>query len=801
MSLLLQDLRYGARMLRRAPGFAAVVAAVLALGIGANSAIFSVVNAVLLRPLPYREPDRLVRVDETDPKGEARGVSPADMLLLAGRVHALESIAVSHWQNLTLTGPEGAENVFGGQSSATSFRMLGAQPAMGRLFRDEEFAPGANDAVLLSHRLWRRRFGGNPNVVGKTMLMNGKPYLIAGVMPEDFLLDQRFELWTAWKFAGDDASDRAARTTCIARLRPGATVQQAKAEAAAVLRDVAPADAAKGWGVSVAPLAEQLTARVRGSLLVSLGAVAFVLLIACLNVANLLLARATGRSREIALRAALGAGRLRVIRQMLTESLLLALMGGVAGLALGSWGATALPALFPERLPVPRLDQARLDAQVFWFTLALTLATGIVFGLIPALQATRGNLIDGLREGARGSGGGAGSRVRSLLVVAETALSLILLAGAGLMLRSFDRLMNVDPGFRADQVLTLRVPLPPAIKEPRQQAAYYDRLIERLRVLPGVNSAGLISPLPLAGVDTNSSFAREGHPVAPGERQFVKLRVVSPDYFRAMGMQLKQGRVFQDTDTADGAAVAVISESLARKYFANENSVGLRITGNMSGQGPYQTVIGVVKDVKNLDLAAGFEPTEYRASRQYFFAAFATTIVLRAQSGDPMRLAPAAQRAIHELAPEQPIGDVKTMRQVVADNVSQPRFYTLLLTVYAALALLLAATGLYGVLAYSVSRRQRELGIRMALGATGPAVLRLVFGQSTRLIGAGVVLGLAGSVGLTRLIASQLYETQAVDPLTFAAAAGVMVVVAAVATWIPARRAVRVDPAIALRSE
>jgi predicted permease len=801
VSLLLQDLRYGARMLRRAPGFAAVVAAVLALGIGANSAIFSMVNAVLLRPLPYREPDRLVRIDETDPKGEPRGVSPADMLVLGARVHAFESIAVSHWQNLTLTGPEGAENVFGGQSSAASFRMLGAQPAIGRIFRDEEFEPGGNDAVILSHRLWRRRFGGNPAVVGKTLVMNGKPYLIAGVMPEEFLLDQRFELWTAWKFAGNDASDRGARTTCIARLRPGATVQQAKVESAAVLRDIASADAAKGWGVSVAPLAEQLTARVRGSLLVSLGAVAFVLLIACLNVANLLLARASGRSREIAVRAALGAGRLRVIRQMLTESVLLALAGGALGLALGTWGAKAIPALFPERMPVPRLDQTRLDAQVFWFTVALTIATGIVFGLIPALHATRGSLVDGLREGARGSSGGAGSRVRSVLVVAETALSLILLAGAGLMLRSFDRLMNVDPGFRGEQALTMRVPLPTSIREPRQQAAYYERMLERLRVLPGVNSAGLISPLPLAGVDANGTFAREGRPAPPGERQMVKLRVVSTGYFRAMGLQLTHGRVFQDTDTADAPAVAVISESLARKFFPNEDPVGRRITGNMSGQGPYQIVIGVVKDVKNLDLAAGFEPTVYRDYRQYFFAPFATTIVLRAQSGDPLRLAPPAERAIRALVPDQPIGDVKTMRQVVADNVAQPRFYTLLLTVYAGLALVPAATGLYGVLAYTVGRRQRELGIRMALGATGPAVQRLVLGQAMRLTGAGVVLGLAGSMGLTRLIASQLYETRPNDPVTFAAAAAVMIAVAAVATWIPARRAVRVDPAIALRSE
>ncbi len=369
------------------------------------------------------------------------------------------------------------------------------------------------------------------------------------------------------------------------------------------------------------------------------------------------------------------------------------------------------------------------------------------------------------------------------------------------MLRSFDRLMSVDPGFRAEQALTLRVPMPSTITDKRQQPAYYERILERLRALPGVNSAGLISPLPLAGVDANGTFAREGHPAPPGERQLVKLRVVSPDYFRAMGIELRQGRVFQPTDTADAPPVAVISESMARKYFPGENPVGMRVTGNPNGSGPYQTVIGVVKDVKNLEMADDFDPAIYRDYRQYFFAQFATTIVLRAQAGDPMRLAPAAQREIRALTPDQPVGDVKSMRQVVADNVSQPRFYTLLLGIYAALALVLAATGLYGVLAYAVNQRKQEIGIRMALGAGGAAVFRLVLAQAMRLIGAGVAIGLAGSWGLTRLIASQLYRTPATDPLTFAAAAAVMIAVAAAATWLPARRAVKVDPAIALRSE
>jgi putative ABC transport system permease protein len=802
MSAFLMDLRYAARVLRHSPGFTAIVVAVLALGIGANSAVFSVVNAVLLRPLPYRDPGRLYRLDELDPKGQPAGVSPADAQIFAARVRALENIAVSHWQNVTFTGPEGARNEYGGKMSSDCFRMLGRPPALGRLFRDEEFRPGAPPVVILSHKLWKSRFAGDPGALGRTLLLNGLPHTIVGVMPEDFFYDQRFALWTPWQFTAADTGNRDDRTPSVVRLRPGVSPLQAQSDLTSILQQAAPADVRKGWSLRLVPLAEQLTGRVRAGLLVSLGAVAFVLLIACLNVANLLLARASDRAREIAVRAALGAGRLRMIRQLLTESLLLSTAGGTAGLLLGTWGARALVALFPEHDAVPRLDQAHPDSAVLLFTLAVTLIAGIVFGLAPLLEATRSSLTVALNESGRtNSSGRRSGRVRSFLVIAETALSLILLVGAGLMLRSFQRLAGIDPGFSADRVLTLRVPLPAAITGKTQQPAYYTRILERLDSLPGLSSAGLIAPLPLTGVDVNSPFAVEGPVPAAGERQLVKLRTVNPGYFQAMGIGLRQGRVFTDADARDADTdVVVVSESLVRKYLPHENPIGKRITRNSSGKGRFATIVGVVNDVPSLNLGDQPEPEMYYDYRRLFFAPFAVTLALRTDAGDPMHVAAAVQKEIRTLTPDQPISDVKTMRDVVSANVSQPRFYTLLLGIYAAIALVLAATGLYGVLSCAVSQRRQEIGIRLALGASRWSVFRLVMRQSLTLAGIGTLLGVAGSWALTRLIAAQLYRTQATDPATFAAVAALMAAVALAATCVPARRALQVDPAGALRS-
>ena len=807
MSAFLLDLRHGARMLRRTPGFTAIVMAVLALGIGANSAVFSVVNAVLLRPLPYHDPDHLYRLDEIDPKGQPAGVSPADAQIFRQRLHDFAELALSHWQNVTLTGPQGPQNEYGGKVSSQCFRMLARPPALGRLFRDEEFRPGAPPVVILTYKLWKSRFAGDRAVLGTTLLLNGAPHTIIAVMPEDFFYDQRFALWTPWQFTAGDTAKRQDRTPAAVRLRSGISPRQTQANLAAVLREIAPEDVRKGWTVRLVPLAQQLTGRVRTSLLVSLGAVAFVLLIACLNVANLLLARASLRAREIAVRAALGGGRLRMIRQLLTESLLLSAAGGSAGLLLGASGARALVTLFPGRDPVPRMEQAHLDSAVLLFTLAVTVISGVVFGLLPALAATRSNLTVALNESGRGNSSGARStRLRDLLVIAETALSLVLLVGAGLMLRSFQRLMAVNPGFNPDRILTLRVPLPPSVTGKTRQPAYYTRILDRLSSLPGLHSAGLIAPLPLAGVDANSTFVVEGHVPPDGERQLVKLRAVSAGYFRVMGIGLRQGRVFNDADINiaaqnPSAGVIVVSQSLVRKYFPRENPIGQRISQSSDGKGPLATVVGVVDDVCNLNLADEPAPEMYFDYRQFFFAPFAMTLVLRTLSADPMQVAARAQKEIRAIAPAQPIGDVKTMRDVVSANVAQPRFYTLLLGIYAAIALLLAATGLYGVLSYAVSQRLQEIGIRLALGASWRDVFGLVMGHALRLVSIGTLLGLAGAWALTRLIAAQLYRTQATDPATFAAVAGLMIALALAATWAPTRRALKVDPAIALRRE
>jgi putative ABC transport system permease protein len=803
MRTLLQDVRYGLRMLTKNPGFTVVAVLTLALGIGANTAIFSVVNAVLLRPLPYHDPDRLYRLDEMSPKEEGNGVSPKDMAAFVQSVPAFEKIALWHWQNLTLTGLEGPENVYGGQVSSECFPMLGVPPALGRSFRADEFTPGAPPAVILTDHLWRRRFGGDAKVLGRPLMMNGQAYNIIGVMPPGFFFEWRYELYTAWPVPADVTNNPEVRFPAIARLKPGATPQQAKVQAEAVLRSIAPEDVRKGWHLRLESLNKTLTARVRPALLVLLGAVGFVLLIACLNVANLLLARASERNKEVALRAALGAGRTRIIRQMLTESLLLAGLGGLAGLLVAGWANGTLLMMFPERRDIPRLDQTRLDATVLLFTLGLSVLTSFAFGLIPALQASRPNINEALKEGARNSSVGTRTHLlRSLLVIVETALSLVLLIGAGLMLRSFNRLLRVNPGFNPERVLTLHVPLPNIFTKNSDQVAYYTRMLERVQTIPGLNAVSLVVPRPLGDVDANWTFAMEGRPSPPGEEELVKMRVVSSGYFRAMGITVRRGRVFNDSDTAEAPGVAVINETLARRYFPNADPIGRRVAMPGGGKNPkWVPIVGVVNDVKGISMRDESDPEIYWDFRQYLFAPFATTLTLRTLGDDPMRLAAAVQKEVRSVNPDQPINDVKTMRQVVSDNVGQPRFYTLLLGAFAAIALILAVAGLYGVLSYAVSQRAHEIGIRMALGARPQDVLKMVVGQGLLLITLGVALGIAGAFALTHYLSSVLYEIRPTDPATFVTVSLVLMAVALLACYIPARRATKVDPMVALRYE
>jgi putative ABC transport system permease protein len=803
---LLQDLRFGVRMLAKNPGFTAVAVLTLALGIGANTAIFSVVNAVLLRPLPYHDPDQLYHVDEMNPKEDRGGVSPMDMEAFVHSVPAFEKMALLHWQNSTLTGPEGPENVFGALVSGDCFPMLGTQPSLGRTFREDEFRSGAPGVVILSDSLWQRRFGSNPHVLGKPMMMNGQAYSIIGVMPHDFFVRQwrlQFELWTPWQFTADVTNDREARFSAIARLKPGATPQQAQVQAEAVLRSIAPEDVRKGWHIRLESLDRTLTARVRPGLLVLLGGVGFVLLIACLNVANLLLARASERNKEVAVRMALGAGRTRIVRQMLAESLLLAGLGGLAGLLVAGWANSTLLMMFPERVDVPRLDQSHLDAMVLLFTLGLSLLTSFAFGLVPALQASRPNINEALKEGARSSSVGTRTHLlRNLLVIVETALSLVLLIGAGLMLRSFNRLLGVNPGFNPERVLTLHVPLPNIFTKNSDQAAYYTRMLESVQTIPGLNAVGLVVPRPLGDVDANWTFAMEGRPTPPGEQELVKMRVVSSGYFRAMGITVRRGRVFNDSDTAEAPGVAVINETLARRYFPNTDPLGRRVAMPDGGNNPkWVPIVGVVNDVKAISMRDESDPEIYWDFRQYIFAPFATTLTLRTVGDDPLRLAASVQKEIRSVNPDQPINDVKTMWQVVSDNVGQPRFYTVLLGAFAAVALILAVAGLYGVLSYAVSQRAHEIGIRMALGARPQDVLKMIVGQGLRLILIGVGAGILAALALTRVMASLLYGIRPTDPMTFVAVSIVLTGVALTACYIPARRAAKVDPMVAVRYE
>lgn len=798
MNSLIQDVRFGARMLRRAPGFTAFVVFILALGVGANTAVFSIVNAVLLRPLPYHNPDTIYQLDEVNPKGQSAGVSPLDLDAFLHHANALDDGALSHWYNGTLTGPEGAENVFGVRVSRNFFPMLGAQPAIGRTFRAEEFQTGTPGTVILSDRLWHRRYGRNRAVIGTQLMVNGQGYTIVGIMPAEFYFPQRFEFWIPAQLTADETGKRESRWSCLVRLKPASTVAQARTALDAIYRNTAAEDLRQGWHLRLTPIHQQVTGGSRPALLITLGAVAFVLLIACFNIANLLLARASVRTREIAVRAALGAGRTRVFRQLLTESVLVSIVGGSAGVLLGYIGSKLLILQFPERMAMPRLDQTRMDAAVFAFALALAILTGIIFGVIPAWNASRTDINEVLKQGGRASGPRS-HLVRNLLVIAETALSLVLLIGAGLMLRSFARMLAADPGFRADHVLTLRVPLPTAVTQDSQRAPHYTRLIEQLQSVPGLTAVGLIAPLPMSNVDANGTFAIEGRPAATGDEQLVKLRIASPGYFRAMGLRLAGGRAFEDSDGAGAPAVVIINESLARRYFPNENPLGKRV--GMSNKGPWLTVIGVVNDIKYGGLAGTTEPELYRDYRQFFFAPFAQSLVIRTRSTDPAAIAAAIERQIRTTDPNQPIVDVHAMPELVSDSVAQPRFYTLLLAIFAAIAVLLAAAGLYGVLSYSISQRVRDIGIRLALGASRAVILRDVVARASALLATGLILGLAGAFALTRVLQAQLYEIKPTDPLTFAAVSALLAAVGLAAAWFPARRATKIDPTQALRTE
>jgi putative ABC transport system permease protein len=783
-----EDLRLALRVLRKHPGYAALVIVIMGLGIGANTAIFSVLNAVVLRPFPYAAPERLYELGASR-KGRSLSLSAADFVAWQARTQVFEGMAAARRQDFTLTGADEPEHVYGLRVTRECLPMLGTPPILGRWLSQEDYRPGAPPVVLLAHRLWSRRFGADPQIAGKQVLL-----------PSFRFNARNHEVWMPLVFTADQLNrlDPTGFMAC-GRLKPGLTRRQAEAEADVVSRILAEdlPQTHAGWQATLTPLVEEAVAEFRPALLALLGAVGLVLLIACLNAANLLLARASERAREMAVRIALGAGRWRLMRALLTESVLLALLGGVLGLLLAAWGVRALAALYPERIPVPRLDQSGIDAYVLGFTLLVSAASGIVFGLAPAWQALRTDLNEALKESGRSTSGGLGAlRFRNLLVAAEVALSLVLLAGAGLMLRSFLRLLQVHPGFRAQKVLTVRLPLPAyRIPDRKQQPAYYTGILRHVQALPGVQAAGLVTMLPLSGGEALITFAKSQAAALRGEVSLVvAFRAVSPDYFRALGIPLLLGRSFTDADTVGAPRVAIVNQALARRCWPGENPLGKSLP-----VGEPLLVVGVVGNVKHIRLSAEPDPELYLPYLQYLGVPH-STLVIRT-SAEPLKLAATVRRGIRQLHADQPITDVKTMEEVVVGSLATPRFYTLLLGIFAGLALALAAAGVYGVMSYSVSRRTQEIGIRMALGAQPGAVLRLMFWQGGKWILFGVAAGVLGAVATTRLIAKLLYGVSPTDTATLILVSLLLVAVALAASYLPARRAARVEPVAALRHE
>jgi predicted permease len=806
------DLRYGLRGLRRNPGFTLGVILVLALGIGANTAIFSIVNAALLRPLPYDEASRLMQVWHVPPAKSFPGltlfsVSPANYLDWKAQSASFESMSIYGGRDLTFGGTDHPEVVVAAAVPPEFFTVLRTQPLLGRTFTADEDRPGSR-VILLGYKFWRDHFGSDPNVVGRDITVNSQQYTVAGVMPEKFLMPDFAKVWVPLAWSNTDRAVRGNHNyLVIARLKPGVQIEQAKAELTSIssrLEQQYPEDD-KGWGATVIPLREQLVGDVRTALFVLLGAVAFVLLIACANVANLVLAKMLGRRRELAIRTALGASRAALLRHVLVETMLLSVLGGVLGLLLARFGVGLSMKLLADHLP-PFVN-VTLDTKVLAFTLLLSIAAGVLAGLVPSLRFSRVDANEALKQGTRGTSD-SGGKTRNLLVVCEVALSLVLLIGAGLMVRTLWELRNVRPGFDSSNVLTMSVAVPrDRFPSPATQVNFFQETLQRVRALPGVEDAGAIDDLPLGGGGSHQPFSIEGRPMLPmAEQPEVDVRMISPGYLRAMRVPIIRGRDFADSDAAGRPAVAVISAALARRFWPNEDPLGKHLTLTFFPGIPRE-IVGIVGDVK-VDSLNETRPVDtiYVAASQLTpavgeaFRSFGLTLTVRTKS-DPHGAVSAVTDAIHQVGPDIPVTDVLSMDDVIAQSMSPQRFNMLLLAAFAGLALLLAAVGIYGVLSYSVRRRVREIGIRMALGASQSNILRLVVGDGMKPILIGVAIGLTAAVALSRFMASLVFGVPPTDPLTFTVVALLLVVVGIVANTLPAYRATRVEPVRTLREE
>ena len=801
MESLIKDLRYGVRSLLKRPAFTAVAVITLALGIGANTTLFSFINGILLRPLPYKDPAHLVVLDETAPKQgiESFAVSYPNFVDWRAQNQVFEDIGIYNEGSYSLSGAGDPEQIPGAPISHGLLEVLGVLPALGRTITADEDRPETNNVVLISNHIWVHRFGSSPDVLGQTLIVSGRPRTIIGVMPPGFKFPERAELWVPMALNEKIFTRTDHGLGAIARLKPNVTLEQAQSEMNLIARRIEEQHPVtnEGLGVNVFPLRTRLAADYRDALLILLGVVLFVLLIACANVANLLLARSSVRQHEFALRAALGASRSRIVRQMLTECALLCAAGATLGVLLAVWGKSLLLAVVPEDMPFwMKFD---LDLRVLGFTLAISFLTIILFGIAPALQSARTDLNNILKEGGRGAGSSR-NRLRSLLVVAEVALSFVLLAGAGLMVRSLAKLEGVQSGINPERVLTVEVPLPRAkYPKPEQASTFFGQLIERVETLPGASSVAAASGLPLRSRWGRSLTVEGWSVLSVGQAPMINHVVVTPNYFRTMGIPLLEGRDISEADAAGSTRVTVVDERLARQYWPNESAVGKRIRfGPPEDNEPWHTVVGVVGAVRHERLDRDTRQSIYVSYLQIPVRGMA--VAIRA-AGDPESLGKAIRKEVLALDKDQPVTNMMTMDAVISRSVWQQRFYTILFGVFAVLALVLASVGIYGVMTYAVARRTQEIGIRMALGARAVDVLKLIIRNGMALITVGVVIGLIGAVALTRLLTTLLFGVTPTDTVTFAVISAVLIVVALLACYLPARRAAKVDPLVALRYE
>jgi putative ABC transport system permease protein len=819
---MLNDIRYGFRQLIKHPAFTIIAVLTLALGIGANTAIFSVVNAVLLKPLPFPQADQLIAIGMTDSRQKSdtnlNSLSYPDFFDFRDQNRTLASSAVYRDRSFALTSEEGATSLRGVKASAEFFDVLGIKPQMGRAFvRDDDEAGGGAGGfkVIISYEFWRKHFGADPNVIGRPITLDRRPYTVIGVMPAGFQFPISNDPTDFYVSIAEDAAnpDGSVPTTkqrgnhsleAIARLKPGATVEQAQSDLAAIAATLAKQypDSNTHFGVLTKPLREEMIGDVRTALYILFGAVVCVLLIANANVANLLLARASARGKEIALRAAMGASRTRIIRQLLTESVLLSGLGGGFGLLLAQWGTEALVKTVPQN--IPRISNIQLDAPVLVFTLLVSLATGVIFGLVPAWQASHVDLNSSLKSGTRGGSGGENKgRFRNALIMAEVALALVLLISAGLLIQSFARLGRVQTGLRTERLLTARIGLS-EVGYPKNEniIAFFDQFLPRVRAIPGVESASAILPLPLSGSNMVTSFDSEDHPLPEGQRPGAPVRIIATDYFKTTGIPVRGGRVFDDRDQYTSTPVVIVNERFVQKFFPGQNVLGKKIQPGFSADDTgekWREIVGVVGNVKHLSLKNEDSPEMYLPRTQ--IPIHMMSLVVRTALSDPTAITTSIRKELAAMDATIPLTSVRVFDEYISRSLARPRFNTLLLSIFAGTALILTAIGIYGVLAYSVAQRTSEIGIRIALGAGKSSIFRLIVGQAMTLVAISLVVGVAGAFAATRLLNSLLFGVGASDPGTFAGIVALVSVVAFVAAWLPARRATRVDPIIALRTE